>query len=440
MPFSLPLSSAIARSMYAVALAAALVFPPLVARAQDSKPAPETSATPKPANPEAKTLLDEVSRAYKALGSYSDQGQFVVAMTISGQKKKQVMPLKLTFVRPNKLDLDAGPVRVVSDGKTLTTAIIPLKRYTAVPAPESISFETFRQGPTGAALFGGPTGPPMYVLLNLLSAPDPAVAIGQLGGSLQLGPKNPQTSAPSLLIDQTDGPDIRLTIDPSTKLLSSIDFLIDPQSLAKSALAGQTVTVEEFGWSAGSVKSQVTKEQTFAYEPPKGFSKVDTLLERPGKEEAPKFAVQEKVGKESPDFTLTVLDGPGKTRTLTRAELAGKVVVIDFWATWCGPCMRELPEIQQLVDALVKNKKEVVLVALNEDSEPRELTEVRKLVEKTLTSKEIKIEGNPVGLVGLDPSGSVARAFDVEGFPTVVVLDAKGNVQSAHVGVSPDIR
>jgi thiol-disulfide isomerase/thioredoxin len=186
------------------------------------------------------------------------------------------------------------------------------------------------------------------------------------------------------------------------------------------------------------VNTQVAKDRSFAYEPPQGFNKVDSLERRPAEE--PRFAVNQNVGKPAPDFTLTVLDGPGKTRTVTKAELAGKVVVIDFWATWCGPCLMELPEIQKVIEALAKEKKEVVVVALSQDTQPKELVEVRKLVEKTLEQKKLYLDTKPVGLIALDPSNTIGQAFEVEGFPTLVVLDAKGTVQSAHVGNDPDIR
>ena len=132
-----------------------------------------------------------------------------------------------------------------------------------------------------------------------------------------------------------------------------------------------------------------------------------------------------------------MLDGPGKTKTITKEELVGKVVVIDFWATWCEPCLHELPEIQKLIAAYADSKKDVVVVALSQDDEPAELSEVRKAVEKTLSEKGLKLSMPPVGLVGLDPSKSVGGAFELEGYPTLVILDRKGVVRSVHAGYDP---
>ena len=137
-------------------------------------------------------------------------------------------------------------------------------------------------------------------------------------------------------------------------------------------------------------------------------------------------------------FGVTLLDGPGKTREVTRQDLAGKVVVIDFWATWCGPCIVELPEIKKLVDHYDETKKEVLIVALSQDMLPEELPALRALVEKTLVDKGIDLTAGPVGRIGLDPSNAVGRAFNIEGFPSLVILDGKGIIQSAYVGYHSD--
>jgi thiol-disulfide isomerase/thioredoxin len=397
-------------------------------------------------NPKARALFDEVATSYKALKTYADKGEFILALKVGGKVQKQVLPMKMTFARPNKLDFDAGQVRITSDGTTITTTVAPLKRYTTAPAPKTIGIEAFREGPIGAMIFGGPAGAPMFVLLNLLTSPDPAAAISQFGGTLQVAPApganakvadakaaGDKAASSAFMIEFDKGQTgFLVNVDPVSKLISSIEMKIDPAQFSRGLPNGQEIAIEQFGWKAGAIATELPKDHTFAYEAPKGYAKVDSLTEREGPKE------HRLLGKPAPEFTLTVLDGPGKTRTITKAELAGKVVVIDFWATWCGPCMKELPEIQKVIEAYANSKKDVVVVALSQDDEPAELSQVRKLVEKTLSEKGFALSMAPVGLIGLDPSKSVGGAFELEGYPTLVIVDRKGVVQSVHVGYDPN--
>jgi thiol-disulfide isomerase/thioredoxin len=388
-------------------------------------------------DPKARAAFDEVAKAYKALTAYSDHGKFTIATSIGGRSAKREIPLALTFVRPNKLDFEGDVVRVLCDGKIFTTSVIPLKSYTTAAAPEKIVFETFREGPLGAVLFGGLTAPPMYILAKLLTDADPASAMAQLG-TLQLAPADPNAkdakpAVPSILVDLPDEqPDLLLSIDPATKLLTAIDFKVKPKPAAKGEPPGQALTVEHVGWNAGGIATTVAQDRSFAYAPPKDFTRVESI----GQEHGP-AQTNPMLGKPAPDFTLTVLDGPAKTKTITKAELTGKVVVLDFWATWCGPCMKELPEIQKVIENYAQAGKDVVIVAVSQDSDPAEISELRKTVEKKLTDEKLSLQNGSVGSIALDPSAAVGGAFDVQAIPTLVILDGKGVVQSVHVGFDP---
>jgi len=401
-------------------------------------------------NPKARALFDEVAVAYKALKSYSDKGEFILAFKVGDKLEKQVLPMKMTFTRPNKLDFDLGQVRITSDGTTMTTVVAPLKRFATAPAPKAIGIDSFREGPVGAMIFGGPAGPPMFVLLNLLTSADPAAAIAEIGGTLQVAPApagdakaasakaadakpvDPKAANSAFMIDFDKGQtSFVVSVDPTSKLLSSVEMKVDPAKFSKGLPNGQQIAIEQFGWKAGAIATELPNDFTFAYAAPKDYTKVDSLTETEGPKGHP------LLGKPAPEFTLTVLDGPGKTKTITKAELAGKVIVIDFWATWCGPCMKELPEIQKLIESYAGSKKDVVVVALSQDDDPAELSQVRKLVEKKLSEKGFNLSNAPVGFVGLDPSKSVGGAFELEGYPTLVILDRKGVVQSVHVGFDP---
>jgi thiol-disulfide isomerase/thioredoxin len=393
-------------------------------------------------DPAARERLAEVARAYKGLNAYEDHGSFVMAMKHDGQAIRQTMTMPVKFVRPNKLVVDTDQVRLHCDGTLLTTSVVPLKKYSVAQAPKLPRLETFRDNAMGAILFSSPSGLPMSVLLNLLFREDAVPVLLEGSAGLKAEPDREIDGGPAqaVLIEQSRGPDLRLLIDPKTKLLKGIELVVREQGREEAKSQSQ-VTDLSFTWTSGAVSTEPPAEKAFVFEPPAGFTRVADLssLREAGAER--KDPLTELVGNAAPDFTLTVLDGPGKTKTITKDDLAGKVVVIDFWATWCGPCMAELPEVQKLVEAYAKQQaKDLVVVALSQDSEAGDLESVRKLVETTLDKKKLTLAEGPISMVALDPAKTIGKAFHVEGIPTVVILDAKGVVQAVHVGFRPDVR
>lgn len=120
-------------------------------------------------------------------------------------------------------------------------------------------------------------------------------------------------------------------------------------------------------------------------------------------------------GAPAPDFTLPARDG-GKVRL---ADLKGQVVMINFWATWCGPCRQEMP----------------LLAQLNTKYEPLGFTLLGVNVEPDSAAAVAWLKGMPVTFpILFDTDSVVAGTFGVEGMPSTVFVDRNGQVRYVHRG------
>ena len=124
---------------------------------------------------------------------------------------------------------------------------------------------------------------------------------------------------------------------------------------------------------------------------------------------------------DAPDFTLT--DQFGNSHTLSDYE--GKIVFLNFWATWCGPCQREMPEIQALYEESGANTEDLVVLAVaNPRSEEFPSAADRSEEEVTAFLEE---NGYTYPVV-MDLSGEVFASYGVSAFPTTFMITREGKV------------
>ena len=130
---------------------------------------------------------------------------------------------------------------------------------------------------------------------------------------------------------------------------------------------------------------------------------------------APDSAHAKMIGNPAPDFELKKLDGS----LLKLSDLRGRVVVLDFWATWCGPCVASLPKITDLGQEYKGAEVDVIAVNIEQTS-----AEVRGLLDRLKISP----------MVVLDSDGAVARAYQAQAIPQTVIIDRDGKVKQIIVG------
>ncbi|MBI3550162.1 MAG: TlpA family protein disulfide reductase [Elusimicrobia bacterium] len=119
--------------------------------------------------------------------------------------------------------------------------------------------------------------------------------------------------------------------------------------------------------------------------------------------------------KTAPDFALKDLSG----KTLTLRELRGKTVLIDFWATWCGPCAEAIPFYEKIYEKY--EGKPFAVLGIDEDG----MTDV---VAPFAKKKGIRYP------ILLDADNKAFDAFGVRGLPTAFLVDSEGNIRDKWIG------
>ncbi|MEM7699488.1 MAG: TlpA disulfide reductase family protein, partial [Verrucomicrobiota bacterium] len=127
-------------------------------------------------------------------------------------------------------------------------------------------------------------------------------------------------------------------------------------------------------------------------------------------------------GKVAPAFTLEKLDGG----EFELSDYRGRVVVLDFWASWCGPCIRAIPDVRNVIAAFPP--RTVELCAVNQ-------SETRPIISEFLENRSW--QDLPVGL---DFGMKVSELYGVEGIPHTVVINRAGNIQWVHSGYTREFK
>ena len=132
-----------------------------------------------------------------------------------------------------------------------------------------------------------------------------------------------------------------------------------------------------------------------------------------------------EVGARAPDFSLPTMDGD----TATLAQYRGQVVLLNFWATWCPPCVYEMPSMERLYQDM--RERGFVVIGISVDVDPGEWDEqgrsqgiVREYAERLGVTFPVL----------LDPDGTIESVYNVSGLPTTYVIGRDGRIEGRVVG------
>jgi thiol-disulfide isomerase/thioredoxin len=378
-------------------------------------------AEPKPIEPPAspRELLDRMVSTYRKASSYADSGQLRLSYRKQGgEPVGQSADDSVTFSRPNKLRMHCYQAIVVSNGKQLRATVADLPgQVLDVAAPKELQRDDlYRDEILTGVLTQGLAGESIQLALLMLGNPLEPILEGAEEPAFLAPQKIDGEDCQRVAIKRPDG-QVVFWID-ERNVLRRLEY--PTEELKKQIAQHEQAPVTEVSLVAdfkGARLNDRISNVAFEFAPPEGAKLVKRFQVQPE-------PLNKLLGQKIGSFEFVDLQG----NPVRRDSLAGKIVVIDFWATWCGWCLKGLPNLQQVYDRYRDNDRVAILAVSTDEVDVgnNDLTATFQKANLTIPiTRDIERQSRSM--------------FDVQGLPTTFVLGEDGTVQAIEVGYQPEL-
>lgn len=348
-----------------------------------------------------RSVLDDVGRAYREAGAMHD----TVTMNINSPMGEQSDQFKLRLGSETDAEITVQGYRIVTLGDKFYVELDGLEdKYLEADLEENL-LETMR------SVFGAADLPVPH--LGLRYATDTEQRIGAFGmGVVEdvklVGHRTDEHDGNQAQVLLFEGEGGTMSVFVINDLIRQVEFDLTPAGMPDDFAMDGTLSMDP------QIVSELDEPIEFSTDGREAVSQMQDLQPTPV-----------ETGEAAPDFELTDLDG----ETVKLSDLRGEVVVLDFWATWCGPCIAAMPKVDEFAKWARDNDMPVRVFAVNVwENVPAE--ERHDHVAEFWNEKGYSFP------TLLDLDDSVVMEYGVSGIPTSFVIGPDGTVRDVTVGAA----
>jgi len=397
------------RTARALAIGIALLLPGALA------PAAVTAAASKPprSSAGARKSLDAAAARFRALRDYDLSGKLTYTVVYQGQTQRTETAFRIAGGpggRLHEMVAQGGQsVRVFADGEHVVTTLDAARQW--ILREKRLASADSLHGDLQAGTPGAWTG---AILSELRSLADSVTTVSALPReTIEVGDRKIPCDVLQVEYGYAPRADVARP-GPKTVWLARDDGRVVRTVTRYTQPPGRDGDIQqqhEVVYERMSL-GRPAPDSLFAFQAPDGWRKVRQF-------QAPGSNQPDLTGQEASDFTLTDLVGASHTLS----KLRGQVVLLDFWASWCGPCRMTMPVVDKLANEF--RNAGLVVYSIN-------LRESQAIAEGYIKKRGLSVQ------VLLDETGDVARQYQVSGIPALIIVGKDGKIAAHMVGAHPE--